>query len=737
VNNPHPKDELGGPTTRAPFRTAKNEEEEDLPKPLTDVAHLREENSLLAQRVEDLEQLVDEYRAQMAKVLSSSSWRITAPLRMTAGKVRWRRQRLIRTLRGLGRAGRLAAPTVHTTGLFPPLPEELPDTSPLRHSVDVNRLRRPPTAEGPQRRPPGHPRLLVAAHVHYPELWIEMAQRLARMPEPFDLLVSVTEGHGDQASADIRAVYPEAIIEVTHNQGRDWAPLVSQANRGLLSGYTAIARIHAKKSHHRSDGDAWRSDLLDGVLPDPESIERIVSLLDEDRGVGLVVPSGHVLGPEHWGSNLGLVSALAYRMTMAFDPGELAFPAGGMFWCRPWLLERLADLALDIDDFEIEVGQFDGTTAHALERLVGVMATVAGLDIIEHLDVPRRLREIDRADSTKPEIFCFYLPQYHQCDENDRFWGSGFTDWVNVKKAVPQFTGHRQPITPSDEVGYYDLSVASVLQHQWDLARGFGINGFIFHYYWFDGVRVLDRPLMNWLANPSISMPLAICWANENWTRRWDGLDSEVLLEQRYDSDWAGRFWQDLLPVMGDPRYLHMNGRPVVLVYRPLDLPKGGTANLISAFPRSSEIPDPYVIGVEPPRGRPPLGEHELRYLDAVVEFPPNSPLPLASLREHVVPIPLVPSYADVYGYREAAQDPRSGVLQCVMPGWDNSSRRRQDAYVFHGSNPVTFRRHLSHVQPGSPLFINAWNEFAEGAVMEPTHRFGEGYLTALTDRWR
>jgi len=345
----------------------------------------------LHERVHDLEQVVEEYRLQMNKVLTSASWRLTSPLRLAAGKVRWYRGRLRHRLTRLVR--RRTAPREPVAGGQMPDLDRLPETSPLRRLTE-----RPGPSRGVPRvvPPAGRPAVLVVAHVHYPELWDDIGERLTRIPAPFDLIVTLTRRHGERAADRIAAAYPRAHVEVVPNQGRDWAPLISLANRGLLGGYQAVAKVHTKRSEHRLKGHRWRLDLLDGVLPGPVAISRAIELLTEDDRIGMIVPTGHISGPGHWGSDRAVVEALASRLPLPFHPDRLAFPAGSMFWCRSTLLDRLGELALSVHHFELEVGQYDGTTAHGLERLVGVMCTAEGLDLVEQAGVARRLRDVRR-----------------------------------------------------------------------------------------------------------------------------------------------------------------------------------------------------------------------------------------------------------------------------------------------------------------------------------------------------
>lgn len=705
-----------------------------------DRAVLHEEIDRLRQRVEDLEFTVTEYRNQMGKVLGSASWKATSPFRALASRVRRLKARAKRAIQHRRERNPNSDHKVLTAGLFMPGLETIPITSPLRKKIDVNTLRRPPQADGPLHRPDGEPTVAVVAHIHYPELWGDIEDRLVRMPVPYDLICTVTEGHAEAAIPHIMSRHPKARIEIVPNRGRDWAPTVRLLNQGLLSGYHAVAKVHTKKSEHRIDGDGWRLSLLDGIFESPTQIQSIIDLLHEDRDVGLVVPNGHIEGTEHWGSNQGIVEALAYRLPMAFDPDELRFAGGSMFWCRPWLLERLSDLDINDEHFEAEAGQYDGTTAHALERLVGIFTQVGGMDIVEVADVKKRLATYRKNPRTKPNIYCFYLPQYHQCPENDEFWGEGFTDWDNVKKAKPLFEGHRQPILPSEEVGFYDLKDPEVLRKQWAMASQYGIDGFVFHYYWFDGRKVLDTPLNNWLADPTIELPLALCWANEPWTRRWDGLDKDVLIPQTYGEDWANRFWDDISPVLADPRYIRWEDAPVLVIYRLGQIPEA-TKAIETWRKRAADDGHPrlHVIAVAPPREERGWPSSVRDCVDDVLAYPPGSGVNIHPLKG-LTGQDLIPGRADAVLSYDAAFSPTNwsdGSLPCVFAGWDNTARRGASAFVFLGANPLSWRGILygqSGVVSSGSHFVNSLNEWAEGASGEASRRFGSSYLSGLRD---
>jgi lipopolysaccharide biosynthesis protein len=711
------------------------------------VESLREENEALLVRVANLEATRDEYRRQMEGLLTSSSWRITAPLRGVAGQARLFRRRIRRLPERLTRR---PAPTAayNTAGLFPP---EVPPPGGLVTAASPLLAHPQPSRQSPQ--PNICPRasdasVLVVAHVFYPEVWFDIEDRLVRIPEPYDLLISLVEGRTEVLEPEIAERLPRAIIRRVPNLGRDVAPLVELAGAGVFDGYDAVLKVHTKRSPHRVDGDAWRVALLDGVMPSPEGIRRILELLRSDESVGLVAPTGSLHGSETWGSNRPLVEALAARIPFAFDPDLLRYPAGSMYWARPWVLRRLAHLELGHEHFESEGGHVDGSTAHALERFVGVASEASGLDVIEVDDVPSRLHRARRRPSGRLQVLTFYLPQFHQTPENDAWWGTGFTDWVNVDRTRPLYDGHPQPARPG-ELGRYDLSDPEVMRRQAALAADHGVDGFVMHHYWFDGRPLLGTPLRNLLADPTIDFPFALCWANENWTRRWDGLDSDVLISQSYSERWADRFYDDILPALSDPRYLTVDGRPLLVLYR-----IGHIKDARAAIGRWKEraqddgLGGLHVLAVAHSRQFEGLPRGIEDVIDGLVQFPPLAGIGLQSVR-HLAPGTSERLKGDVYSYDAAvdgADFTTTGphglrVHPGVMPGWDNTPRRGESAYVFHGANPLSFRRWVARaataaITAGGPplLFVNAWNEWAEGAHLEPDARFGRAYLEAIRD---
>jgi O-antigen biosynthesis protein len=343
------------------------------------------------------------------------------------------------------------------------------------------------------------------------------------------------------------------------------------------------------------------------------------------------------------------------------------------------------------------------------------------------------------------KLIAFYLPQFHPIPENDEWWGKGFTEWTQVSRATPQFVGHYQPRLPG-ELGFYDLRLPEIQKRQVELARNYGIFAFCFHYYRFHGKRLLERPLKQFLDNPDLDFPFCLCWANENWTKRWDGLDQEVLVAQAHSPDDDLAFIKDIEPALRDERYIRVNGRPLLIVYRPGLLPDPtASAQRWRDYCTKSQLGGLYLVAVQAfetidPR---PLG------FDAAVEFPPHKlgqGAPVLNSQMEIVN----PNYQGVicdYNYlvESAKKISRSDftVFRGVCPSWDNEARKPGRGTTYQNSAPALYQEWLVEAcrfaarepDPDKRLvFINAWNEWSEGAYLEPDRRYGYAYLQATAN---
>lgn len=338
------------------------------------------------------------------------------------------------------------------------------------------------------------------------------------------------------------------------------------------------------------------------------------------------------------------------------------------------------------------------------------------------------------------KLIAYYLPQFHPILENDEWWGPGFTEWTNVAQAVPSFKGHYQPHVPG-ELGFYDLRLPEVRESQARLAREHGIYGFCYYYYWFSGRRLLERPLQEVFESGEPDFPFCICWANENWSRRWDGSEQEILVAQEHNEKTDEAFIYDVIPLFKDPRYIKLNGAPLLIVYRISLMPNPlKTAETWRSICCSEGIPQIHLcmaetFGIS--------GPYQYGF-DSAVQFPPHG----VSAREENSHIEDLPRdfTGKIYDMKNVVQDqlvrdvPTYKRFPGVMTAWDNTARKKKTAHIFLNSSPFTYelwlRGAIDQARKTLPsgeklVFINAWNEWAEGAHLEPDRMNGRAYLEA------
>lgn len=348
-------------------------------------------------------------------------------------------------------------------------------------------------------------------------------------------------------------------------------------------------------------------------------------------------------------------------------------------------------------------------------------------------------------------LIALYLPQFHPIPENDEWWGKGFTEWANVAKAKPIFRGHYQPHIPAD-LGFYDLRLPETRQAQADLAKEYGINGFCYYHYWFNGKRLLDRPLNEVLASGKPKMPFCLCWANENWTRAWDGHNSNILISQKYCEEDDKQHIKWLINVFRDERYIRIADKPIFLVYRASMFPDPlRTTSIWREEAYRMGIGEIYLCKVESfinercdPRQ---IG------FDAAVEFQPDwlnlgTPLRRSCFWSWATKLRLsnivfqsnwIYSYSSIIERMLQKKTPSYKRFPCVTPSWDNTPRRKREAAILKDSTPELYGKWLKaaikKVIPFSEeenlVFINAWNEWGEGNHLEPDQKWGRAYLEA------
>lgn len=357
--------------------------------------------------------------------------------------------------------------------------------------------------------------------------------------------------------------------------------------------------------------------------------------------------------------------------------------------------------------------------------------------------------------SVKP--IALYLPQYHPIPENDLWWGEGFTEWTNVRKATPQFSGHYQPHIPR-ELGYYDLRQLSVMEAQAELAKAHGVYGFCYYHYWFNGKLLLQQPLEQMLAAKKPNMPFCLCWANENWSRRWDGREQDLLMKQHYSADDDREHIRYLIRYFRDDRYIKIHGKPVLIMYRPELHPTiKNAAEVWREEVRRAGFDGLYLINVENFTN----GVNPDAYgFDAAMEFAPDfrchGPKYLKRFPASYLIMKFLHKLGlcksgffdnQVYSYDALVENMLKKApatykqFRTVCPSWDNSARRKQNATIFHGATPQEFEEWVRKIACYTAerfesdeqfLFVNAWNEWGEGCHLEPDQRFGLDFLQAL-----
>ena len=600
------------------------------------------------------------------------------------------------------------------------------------------------------------PQIAVVVHLYYPDLWEEICQYLGQLREDFDLFVSLCHDTGAGFEARVRADFPHAQVRSFENRGRDIGPFVEFLRDGCFDRYELVCKIHSKKSLHRVDGDRWRGTLLQQLLGAPVIIREIRDAFENNPNVGLLGPENQLeYDEESWGTNRERMIELAGRLGAPPEAVTLEFFQGSMFWFRPQAFAGIRALDLRLADFEDEYGQLDGGLHHALERLFPIAVRQAGYEVHPFVRPAHVARHGAAVGKRRIKVLAFYLPQFHPIPENEAWWGPGFTEWTNVTRARPLYEGHLQPRIPKD-LGFYDLRVPETRRAQAELARAHGIHGFCYYYYWFDGKRLLERPLQEVVRSFDPDFPFCICWANENWTRRWDGLDHEVLARQTYSLDSNRRFIREVIPMLRDPRYVRFQGRPVLIVYRVREIPQieetvemwraecrqAGAGEIHLGAVRFSDIVDAQALG-----------------FDAAVDFPPHQ-IQVRDVKHELSG--LAPEFDGlIYDYRHAVQrnlEQRGHgydkpAHRGVMLAWDNTARRGMAAHIAHGASPEAYRIWIEGVleqemqfnrEAESLVFVNAWNEWGEGATLEPDQHFGNGFLEATRDalravqeRWR
>jgi lipopolysaccharide biosynthesis protein len=335
-------------------------------------------------------------------------------------------------------------------------------------------------------------------------------------------------------------------------------------------------------------------------------------------------------------------------------------------------------------------------------------------------------------ESNLVKQIAFYLPQFHTIDENNRAWGEGFTEWTNVTRAIPQFEGHYQPHLP-DSLGFYDLKYPDVMYKQAKMARDAGIHAFCFYYYYFDGKTLLETPLKNFLKKKDIDINFCLSWANENWTKRWDGLETEVIIKQTYDENFEN-FIKSVLPYFKDKRYLKIDNKPVLNIYRKDIIPDlNERIKVWNEILKKSGFDGLYLLSTQS------FGNltYDSEYFEGMLQFPPHNYETVQINNKINFFDEELKEKGNVYDYttyKAFVNKCDNNTAPCIFPSWDNTARK-STGNCFVNYNKYEYSSFLvnaynkAYETKHKLLLINAWNEWAEGAHLEPDRHNGFSYL--------
>lgn len=352
------------------------------------------------------------------------------------------------------------------------------------------------------------------------------------------------------------------------------------------------------------------------------------------------------------------------------------------------------------------------------------------------------------------KFIALYLPQFHPIKENNQWWGEGFTEWTNVTKTQPLFKGHQQPVFPAD-LGFYDLRLSESREAQAALAKQYGIDGFCYYHYWFNGKKLLERPITEVLETQKPDFPFCFCWANETWSRRWIGEEKEILIKQDYSDEDDKNHAEYLCKFFADNRYIKVNNRSLFAIYRPGDLPNPEkTINTIKQTAVKKGLKEPFIVASNSHLWN---NQKLLSYgFDAILNFRPQlGILPYSTFDEfswgrwwrNLSKFNINNGSLKIFTYEEAINEMQlvepenfNNIIPCVFVGWDNTPRRGKKGIVMINNKPQLFENEIARVSKKLKaaennlgiIFVNAWNEWAEGNKLEPDTINGHKYLEVI-----
>jgi GT2 family glycosyltransferase/glycosyltransferase involved in cell wall biosynthesis len=571
---------------------------------------------------------------------------------------------------------------------------------------------------------------VIVALIDTPEGWSDFDQKAASGAlENFDVLIALREKHFINAfHSDFQQFNDFSLVEYASRIGS--AGIFQHIiDSSILFEYERIVFLNY------ADDTFARDERIDGLVNAANS---------EDVGViaGEVTSYGKFRTPEIQ----RFLNIVLPRLGCSVPQADFPVPVGSSLYINPLILRQFTALKISLTD--LTGGDKEDKTrwySKAL-ALLGYFSYEGDLSVQVGKPDQAGILSADSAVQRTIKVIAFLLPQFHPVKENDQWWGRGFTEWNNVIRGRPLFRFHYQPRLPKD-LGFYDLRHPDTQKHQAKLARDHGVYGFCYYYYWFDGKKMLNEPIEQMLKSGSPDHPFCVCWANENWSRNWDGQERFVLLKQHYSMASHRTLILEFIEMMRDRRYIRHNGKPVLVVYRIRVIPNWlEVAAMWREECRKAGIGEIHLcavrFGLEPLDGPPAeVG------LDSYVMFPPHETV-REDVRDKVLDLDSkfrgeIFSYdgvthGDLTRFKDNYPWP---VHRGAMMGWDNTARRLTDSRIFQGATPLKFRKWMKGIveqeithnpDKESLLFINAWNEWAEGSALEPDQKFGDSYLRAV-----
>lgn len=362
------------------------------------------------------------------------------------------------------------------------------------------------------------------------------------------------------------------------------------------------------------------------------------------------------------------------------------------------------------------------------------------------INFPQKEQKFIQNNDSK--LLAYYLPQYYPDEHNNKWWGKGSTEWTNVAKSMPQYLGQYQPRLPA-ELGYYDLRIQENIYRQIELAEIYGIYGFCFYYYWFDGVRLLDLPFENFVNDKTINFPFCICWVNESWTKQWSGNSNTPLIEISKDVNCYKRFIEDSYKLFEKENYITINGKPILIIYKPSDIPnREKVIEHWRKFVKEKLNKELYIIAAANKIDVIEKNKN-ISGFDAMSEFAPGPQLKYMKDITNIKDFVCETFYGKVYDYKDFVDNKKyfkvknNKLYRAISPMWDNTARKKDKGVVLDGATPDLYKQWLKDIiietrnsknLDDNIIFINAWNEWAEGAYLEPDLKWKYGYLEATRD---